>query len=102
LPLVLDLAEESRCHNGVGPLDVDEVRGKERSLNLKSSILIYSSHAWLLFLADNEVFVAVPFDLERIVRILRVDPFAEEFRSSGCAPCEGDGAEQADRDEAKD
>lgn len=93
LSLVFDLAEKSRSHNCVAPLDVGELRGQERPLNLKSSILVDSSHSRLLVLADNEVFVAVPHDLERIVRILRVDPFAEEFRSPGCAPCEGDGTE---------
>jgi hypothetical protein len=75
---------------------VGEVNRQERSLNLKRSILIGSSDSRLLVLADNEVFVAVPHDLERIVRIHHVDPFAEEFRSSGCAPCENDGTEQAD------
>jgi hypothetical protein len=102
LPLVLNLAEESRCQNGVSPLDVGEVRGQEQSLNLKSSILIGSSNSRLLVLADNEVFVAVPCDLERIVWILRVDPAAVEFRSPGCVPCEGNGTEQAYEDDAKD
>lgn len=73
LPLVFDLAEESRCQNGVGPLDVGEVRGQERPLNFKSSIIIGRSHSRLLVLADNEVFVTVPGDLERIVGILCVD-----------------------------
>ena len=102
LPLVLDLAEESRCQNGVGPLDVSEVRGQERSLHLKSCILIYNSDCRLLVLSGNEVFVAVPRDLEGIVWILRVDPFAKVLRSPGCAPSEGDGTEQEDREDAKD
>ena len=102
LPLVFDLAKESRCQNGVGPLDIGEVRGEERSLHLKSSILIDRSHSRLLARADNEVFVTVPGDLERIGWIFRVDPFAEELRSPGCAPCEGDGTEQAERGDAKD
>jgi len=102
LPLVFDLAEESRPHNGVGPLDIGEFRGQKRPLNLKSSIFVDSSHSQLLVLADNEVFVAVPCDLERIVWILRVDPAAVEFRSPGCVPCEGNGTEQAYEDDAKD
>jgi hypothetical protein len=32
---------------------------------------------------------------------LRVDPVAEEFRSSGLASCKGDGAEQKHRCETK-
>jgi hypothetical protein len=92
-PLVLDLAEEARCRNRVSPLDISEFRGKKRSLNLKSSILIDGSHSWLLVRADDEVFVAVPRDLERIVWILRVDPLPKEFRSSGCTSCEDGGTE---------
>jgi len=93
LPLVFDRAEESRPHNGVGPLDVGELGGYERSLDLKSSILIDGSHSWLLVRADYEVFVAVPYDLERIVRILGIDPAADEFRPPGCASCESDRTE---------
>ena len=76
MSLVLDLAEESRCQNGVSPLDVGEVHGQEQPVALKSSILIYSSHFRLRVLGDNEVFVTVPQDLERIVWIFRVDPSA--------------------------
>ena len=99
VPLVLDLAEESRCQDGVGLLDVGEVRVQGRSLDLESSILIDGFHPCLLLLAGNEVRVAVPRDLERIVLVLRVHPAAEEFRSLGCAPGEGDETKQADRDD---
>lgn len=99
---VLHLAEESGRENCVGALDVGELRGQERALNLKSSILVDSSHSRLLIRTDNEVFVAVPCDLKRIVRILGIDPLAEEFRSSGSASYEGDGSEQVDRYATKD
>ena len=71
LSLVLDLAKESWCQDGVSPLDVGEVHGQEQSLALKSSILIYSSHFRLRVLCDNEVSVTVPHDLERIAWIFR-------------------------------
>ena len=79
------------------------VRFADRSAPLisRAPVLIDGSHSRLLVLTDNEVFVAIPHDLKHILWILRVDPVAEEFRSSGLAPNKGDDAEQKHRSETK-
>lgn len=102
LPLVLDLAEESRTHNGVGQFDIGEVRRQKCALNLESSIPIDSSNSRLLVPANNEKFVTVPCDLESIVLVFHVDPAAKKFRSPGSASCEDGGTDQADGRDAKD
>jgi hypothetical protein len=79
LPLVFDLAEESRPHKGVSLLYVGQICGQQRSFYLKSSILIDSSNSRLLALANDKVFVAISDDLKGVVGILRVDPFAQEL-----------------------
>lgn len=98
---VFDLAPKTRCQNRVGALDVSEVRGQERRLDLESSVFIDSPHWRFLVRANNEIFVAVPCDLKGVAWILGVHPFAQEFRSSGCATREDDDNEQVDADEAE-
>jgi hypothetical protein len=102
LPLVFDLAEESRTHNGAGLFDAGEVWRQKCALNLESSIPIDSSNFRLLVLANNEKFVAVMCHVERIVSVFHVDPTAEEFRFPGSESCEGGGTDQADGHDAGD
>src|ERR1039458_8429904 len=97
---VLNLAEESRPQEGVGLLDVGEVRRQERSFGLKSTILI--NRPYLSALADNEEFVAVADNLKTVVWVCLVHPFAKELRSCGSAAGKEHPAEQAKRDYEKD
>ena len=72
LPLVFDLAEESRTEESVGLLYVGEIRGEQRSLDLESSIFIDGSH--LSARADNEEFVAITHDLKAVAGVWLVCP----------------------------
>ena len=82
-PLVLDIAEESRSEEGVGLLDVGEIRRQERSFDLKSTILIDGSG--FSTLADDKEFVAIADNLKTVVWVCFVDPPAKELRSGGSA-----------------
>ena len=62
LPLVFDLAKESRAEECVGLLDVGEICREQNSLDLESSISIDGSNlsGW----ADDQEFVAATHDLK--------------------------------------
>ena len=82
-PPVLDIAEEARPEEGVGLLDVGEIRRQERSLDLKCTILVDGSE--LSLLADDKEFVAITDNLKTVVWVCGVDPPAEKLRSRGSA-----------------
>jgi len=99
-PLVLDIAEEARPEEGVGLLDIGQIRGKDRSFYLQSAILIYGTN--LPRLANDEEFVAVADDLKTVGWVCLVDPLTKELRSSGSAAVKERDAEERDRDDAQE
>lgn len=75
LPLVFDLAEESRAQVSVDLPDVGQVDGQKLSSDFQGSILIYGAD--LLASADNQELVAVPSDLELIAGVCLICPLVK-------------------------